>query len=363
MRGTDDIDFSISYAREIVGDLFEPHLAVYWADLLLTWSIAAASFLLAATPRFGVIVRTVCFLVSSVAWYRSAAFIHELAHLRGRGVRPFRVVWNVVCGVPLLIPSFLYETHVDHHAKNHYGTVTDGEYVAWARQPPAQIVKFVAFSFIAPLLAVLRFAVLTPLSWASRGWRRRIHRRASALVVTPDYTRQLRVDGHPAWWLEEAGCLLYLAAVALALLAGRLIIAVVVQAYVMAVLVVLINAARVLGAHRYRNTDGEMTFVEQMADSVTYPRHAAISALWAPVGLRFHALHHLFPSMPYHALGEAHRRLVAHLPADSPYCRTISPGLMVSLRTLLRESMASRHASRPNAAITPGLQTAPRSDV
>ena len=43
------------------------------------------------------------------------------------------------------------------------------------------------------------------------------------------------------------------------------------------------------------------------------------AGLWAPVGLRYHALHHLLPSMPYHSLGEAHRRLKQALPADSQY--------------------------------------------
>jgi fatty acid desaturase len=35
--------------------------------------------------------------------------------------------------------------------------------------------------------------------------------------------------------------------------------------------------------------------------------------------LRYHALHHLFPALPYHRMGEAHRRLMAGLPANSPY--------------------------------------------
>jgi hypothetical protein len=41
--------------------------------------------------------------------------------------------------------------------------------------------------------------------------------------------------------------------------------------------------------------------------------------IWAPLGLRYHGLHHLFPAIPYHALGAVHRRLVRALPPDSRY--------------------------------------------
>jgi fatty acid desaturase len=49
------------------------------------------------------------------------------------------------------------------------------------------------------------------------------------------------------------------------------------------------------------------------------------------VGLRYHALHHLLPSVPYHNLGIAHRRLAAVLDPASPYFKanyTGLPGLM-----------------------------------
>ncbi|HVW36766.1 MAG TPA: fatty acid desaturase, partial [Pirellulales bacterium] len=84
----------------------------------------------------------------------------------------------------------------------------------------------------------------------------------------------------------------------------------------------------------------------QLIDSLNYPRRPWISALWGPVGLRFHALHHLFPSMPYHSLPEAHRRLMAQLPANSPYRQTECPSLTAALVDLWKRARASQAAAR-----------------
>jgi hypothetical protein len=60
-----------------------------------------------------------------------------------------------------------------------------------------------------------------------------------------------------------------------------------------------------------------------------------------PVGLRYHGLHHLLPSLPYHSLGIAHRRLMAQLPADSPYRSTIRGGFLETAGELWRSASTS----------------------
>src|SRR4029078_1565358 len=95
-----------------------------------------------------------------------------------------------------------------------------------------------------------------------------------------------------------------------------------VKEYATGFFIALVNNVRTLGAHRFINDGRELTFVEQLLDSVNYSRFSIIAEIWGPVGLRYHALHNLFPSLPYHNLSRAHARLMAELPADSPYRQT-----------------------------------------
>ena len=106
----------------------------------------------------------------------------------------------------------------------------------------------------------------------------------------------------------------------------------------------LLNQVRTLVAHLWENEGEAMTVTAQYLDSVNVPPPSALPALWAPVGLRYHALHHLLPSLPYHSLGEAHRRLSAALGTDSPYHRGSYTGLPVLVGRLVGSTMRGRTA-------------------
>jgi len=107
-------------------------------------------------------------------------------------------------------------------------------------------------------------------------------------------------------------------------------------------LTAVLNQARTLVAHLWENEGETMTVTGQYLDSVNVPPPGWVTVLWAPVGLRYHALHHLLPSLPYHALTEAHRRLCAELGAGSTYARSNYPGLFPLLGRLVRSTMGSR---------------------
>jgi fatty acid desaturase len=121
------------------------------------------------------------------------------------------------------------------------------------------------------------------------------------------------------------------------------------QMYLTGVVIIGLNNVRTLGAHRWTSHGTEMNFVEQMLDSINYPHHPLTAGLWAPIGLRFHALHHIFPTMPYHAMAKAHRRLMEHLPADSPYRQTEAKSLTSEIIALWRRAKASEQAPAAEA--------------
>jgi fatty acid desaturase len=103
--------------------------------------------------------------------------------------------------------------------------------------------------------------------------------------------------------------------------------------------VAVLNQIRTLAAHLWENDGEQMTVTAQYLDSTNVPPPALLTPLWAPVGLRFHALHHLLPSLPYHSLGEAHRRLLAQLGKDSTYNRANYAGLTPLVAKLVRGTM------------------------
>lgn len=340
-------------ARHIVRDLFTPNPWIYWSDFLGSFVVGGICYVLVRRAPSWSLLQASLFLASCFCFFRASLFVHEIVHFRSGTFRVFRFVWNLICGIPFLVPSFTYYTHLDHHRRKHYGTKQDGEYLPLGQQTPWHILFYLSQSLVIPGVVALRFLVLTPLTWLFPPVRRLVYRRLSSLVMDPTYVRPLPSrDLLRVWRVQEFGCFLFCTAIAVLLIRGVqpgadpaapfpirrgvLPLGFLLQAYLTGVMIVFLNAVRTLGAHRFLNDGREMTFVEQLVDSVNYPRRPMLTGLWAPVGLRFHALHHLFPAMPYHNLAAAHRRLMAKLPADSPYRLTEGTSLTVSLRQLWR---------------------------
>lgn len=323
--------------RREVADLFETDPRIYWSDLAVHAVLGWAAFALAVAYDGWPFLFFV--LVAAIALYRAVIFTHELVHVpRGR-LPGFRAVWDAVCGVPLMAPSFLYDgVHQEHHFQQHYGTPGDGEYLPFGHPPRWTIPLYVFSHALIPLLAVLRFGVIAPLSWMVPRMRRYVLTRMSSLSIDPRYVRQLPDRVPLAWQVQEAACAMVVWTAAALIWTGWLPSGLPVVWYVVVTTILVLNGIRTLAAHRYGNLEGTMTRDEQLLDSVNIAGRSPLTPLLAPVGLRYHALHHLFPTMPYHQLGKAHRRLMRVLPDDAPYRATVEKSFLSALADLWKRA-------------------------
>lgn len=339
--------FSVQEAKRIVEDLFEPDPAIYWGDFIATAAVAygfAALYLTAPTFSWE---QAITFVIAGLALFRAGVFIHEIVHMPKGRMTAFKVVWNIAYGGPLLTPSFMYKNHSDHHNWRHYGTARDGEYLPLGAGPLKQILAYLAQVPLLPAFAILRFLVLGPLSLVVPGMRRWVLERASSYVSNPGYRRELPpTEKRGSWVAMEVLCFITLATVFGLTIVGLVSWVTIAEIYVLGMFAAGLNWVRNLVAHRYLNTGEQMSHVGQLSDSISIPGHPVFTELLFPVGLRYHALHHLFPALPYHALGAAHRRLMDQLPADSPYRATVRDGFVPALAELLRNASAHGRGDR-----------------
>src|SRR5690606_14112919 len=177
--------------------------------------------------------------------------------------------------------------------------------------------------------------------------RRLLIRRLSTLVINAAYERRLPTGARARRFrLEEAGAAATVWLAVGLVLGGVLDPQWLLRWYLLATGILVLNHVRTLAAHRYEHTGAPMDVTTQLLDTFNVAGVPVLTALLAPVGLRYHGLHHLLPSLPYHSLGAVHRTLLAELPDDSPYRRTQARSLVL----VLRELLAAAHANQRQRA-------------
>ena len=328
-------------ARDLTKDLAEARAAIYWPDMIgsaLLGYVGLAGAILLTNP----LLVAVSAVVAALALYRALLFIHELTHIHRDALPGFRLAWNLFVGIPMLTPSFMYEgVHMLHHKRTQYGTVEDPEYLPLALMKPWSLPLFVIVALLAPVALLFRFAVLVPLGALLPPVRKGLWERASSLSINPAFRRRPpegEMKSRVLW--QELGGMLW----AWALLAST-------QAFGWRPLLIVLgvvsvtavfNQLRTLVAHLWENEGEAMSVTAQFLDTVNVPPPGHIAEIWAPVGLRYHALHHLMPSMPYHSLPEAHRRLVGELGTDSSYHGANHAGMMTLVGRIAKSTMVRR---------------------
>jgi fatty acid desaturase len=166
----------------------------------------------------------------------------------------------------------------------------------------------------------------------------------SSFVIDLSYRRTIRSQDPLFWWgAMEIACHLRAVVLVYVLVSGvepwynALLI------WSLASTILLMNHVRTLAAHRYRSEGETMTLEGQMLDSIDISACDLITLILCPVGLRFHAMHHMFPGMPYHNGASTAARSVAHRSPVPPI------GLSLALGSYRRAR--SRNARREGTGI------------
>lgn len=338
---TEDDKDMLRAARDLTKGLGEAKGRIYWPDMLISAALGYGGIVLAVLTE-SVALAVIAGLVASLAFYRALMFIHELTHIHKTALPGFRTGWNLLVGIPLLTPSFMYEgVHVIHHKRTQYGTIEDPEYLPLALMKPWSLPLFVIVALLAPIALIVRAALLVPLGVLFPAVRTFTWERFSSLSINPDFRRKPPTGdfARRVRW-QEAGVFVWswLLIGSLFVLGWKpLAVALAVFSFT-----ALLNQLRTLVAHLWENEGEPMTVTAQFLDSVNVPPPGIAAEIWAPVGLRYHALHHLMPSMPYHDLPEAHRRLARELGTGSTYEGANHPGMMTLVARIARSTMVAR---------------------
>ena len=328
---------------ELTRDLGTPNPRIFWTDFMASAFIGYAGLALAiaAGPLW---IRLLAGLVSILALYRAGGFIHEVTHVKHSALPGFRFGFNAVIGVPLLVPSYMYEgIHNLHHARTRYGTNQDPEYLPLALMKPWTLPVFIIVSLLAPIALLFRNAVLAPLSLLFPPLRKIVVERYSGLAINPAFRRRpAEGEARRNWIIQETAASLWSITLLASVFTGVIPLAAFAIFLAIVASVAVLNQIRTLVAHLWENDGEPLSVTAQFLDSVNVPPPSMLAALWAPVGLRYHALHHLLPSVPYHALGTAHRRLTAELAPDSAYHRSNYDGLAGLVYRLTKSTLVPR---------------------
>ncbi len=205
-----DVPPWLKEAKAAVRDFAEPNALIYWADLLLTLTVGYACAVGYLDMSGLSWQRVLCYVVAVFAIFRATSFVHEIVHMRSDRLRSFQIGWDLLCGIPMLFPSFAYWHHLDHHDCDSYGTDQDGEYLPFGVDPPRTIGYFLLLTLAWPFLVVLRFLIMTPISFVYPPFRPWLLERFSSFGIINFRHRLAIGPGTPLkYWafLDIACCL------------------------------------------------------------------------------------------------------------------------------------------------------------
>ncbi len=336
------VDDWIHDARTVMKDSSVDFFAVngvrYWTDLVLCVIFAYTAATIYLVSPLWSWPQIIAFPLAVFWLYRSNSMVHEVSHLNRSQLKGFKIVWNLLVGVPTMFPStFFTSHHRDHHSGRFYGTPQDPEYIINVFKPGslASTAFYVVHVLIYPLFVFFRF-ILAPASFFHPRWREFTLRKLSSFTLNWNYDRNVKRIDRKAFATVELLCCARAWLIPMGILLGVTTWARIPQLYLLAIVILLFNQMRFFADHHFESHGEKMSMSDHIMDSCNYSKNSFLTWLFFPFTIRFHALHHLFPTIPYHNLSAAHEHLTRNLPADSKYHELDRPGWWHTAKQTLR---------------------------
>lgn len=309
----------IDYYKEHLQSGNKVNKRIFWLDLWVT-AIFFWCFFILSFRTSSILVTGLLLFIASIFLYRGLAFSHEIVHHPAQ-LKWFRWVWDLLFGVVSFYPSYLYQSHLDHHKAEQYGTLNDPEYILLADKK--KTLKFLAATVFLPIALIVR-TLLFPISMVSRKFDQLFQNKLHHFTINLQYQPKPFNDTiKKKICLESSACSFILYGYLVLLMLGVVSFQIAIYWYVVVLLALILNQIRFLFCtHHYTNISSK-TLSEQIADSVNYDSNSLLAIVIAPVGLRYHALHHLFPGIPYHSLKKIHHALQNNCKDSQVYQSTI----------------------------------------
>lgn len=225
-----------------------------------------------------------------------------------------------------------------------FATIEDPEYVPITNRSFFGLAFFVFHHVLGPITMVAIRMLLNPIIWLfPTVGTKLMHGKGTSLVINWDYipTDKTKATAFDRFAIFTSTILLYV--YLSAIISGLVPLVIVAKILALIIISMVLNGVRTLVAHRYINYDRQsVSREEQLLDSVNLMGNPIIGGLLAPVGLRYHALHHLVQTLPYHSLEPAHKNLIAELPENDSYHQ-----VNISLVQAIRELRSGEKTSEP----------------
>lgn len=282
---------------------------------------------------FNGIIALLAYVIGLIFIYKGTLMIHEVAHFQKK-VKGLRLTYNLLFGFFNKYPAYLYDTHPFHHGKQTFSTYKDPEYQYVRPDTFLTIIGPIFVSLFLPIFQILRFVILPPLLLiAPYSLKKKVYTHFSTLVFDVKYKRipknktdinqMLRNDLATSFSNWIFIYLIYLGQIpskALALWYGMIVFA------------SMLNMYRAKYNHVYNNKERTaLSWEAHLLDCLTIDK-GIITEIISPVGLRYHALHHVMQEIPFYNLKRAHEYLLLKLPADHIYRQTVVANFWMAIK-------------------------------